>query len=319
MPVAPLESEVLSWLSSLSNWERWGPDDQLGTLNYIGDDRRAAASSLIRSGRTLSLGWDIDNTQTVDKPFGTPQRFMLSTGQGMADDARMASPADRGRTSAALEYVGLVFHGVSVTHVDALAHIFWDGQMYGGRPAETVNSWHGATECDVRVARDGVLTRGVLLDVAGCRGGDWVPPGEGVFPEDLEAAERAQGVRVEPGDALLIRTGYGLRRRIQGPDDPAVGRAGFHAACLPWLHERKVAMIGADTAQEMIPSGYPSLPNPVHIVGIVAMGLWLLDNCDLEGLTASCGERKQWDFCFVMAPLRMQGVTGSPVNPLAIL
>lgn len=310
---------MLSWLDTLSNWGRWGDDDQRGTLNFVDDATRAAAAGLVRTGRSISLAWDIENTPGIDKPFGAPQRYMLSTGEGMGDSARVESPAARGRTRAALEYVGLVFHGVSVTHLDALSHILWDGQMYGGRPAELVNAWHGAGACDVLAASDGVVTRGVLLDVADCRGGDWVEPGSGVFPEDLEEAERRQGVRVGRGDALILRTGYGLRRRRQGPDEGRLGRAGFHAACLPWLHEREVALIGADTAQEMIPSGYASLPNPVHIVGIVAMGLWLLDNCDLESLADACRQLGRWEFCFVMAPLRMRGVTGGPVNPLAIL
>jgi kynurenine formamidase len=311
----PPEETVHGWMRELSNWGRWGDDDQRGTLNHIDDATRAAAARLVRTGRTVSLAWDIDNTSGS---FGAPQRYMLSTGEGMADPARVASPAARGRTRAALEYIGLVFHGVSVTHLDALSHIMWDGQMYGGRPAELVNAWHGAGACDVLGAADGIVTRGVLLDVADCRGDEWIEPGQGIFPEDLEAAEERQGVRVGRGDALLLRTGNALRIRREG-STAGGARAGFHAACLPWLHEREVALIGADTAQEMIPSGYAEMPNPVHIVGIVAMGLWLLDNCDLEALAEACRRLGRFEFCFLLSPLRLQGVTGSPVNPLALL
>ncbi len=147
----------------------------------------------------------------------------------------------------------------------------------------------------------------------------WLEPGEGVFPADLEAAEARQGVRVGPGDAVLLRTGYGRRQREQGPDETArVGRAGWHVACLPWLFERDVALIGCDTAQDVHPSGYPSMRSPMHAIGIVAMGLWLLDNCDLEPLASTCARLGRFEFFFQLAPLRLVGATGSPVNPLAL-
>ncbi len=167
---------------------------------------------------------------------------------------------------------------------------------------------------------DGVTTRGMLLDVARVRGVRWLEPGEGVFPDDLEAAEQLAGVRVEAGDAVLLRTGYGARKLERGPDAVrAVGRAGWHAACLPWLHERDVALIGCDTAQDVHPSGYPSMRSPVHAIGIVAMGLWLLDNCNLEELAATCQRLGRHEFQLQLAPLRIAGATGSPVNPIALL
>jgi kynurenine formamidase len=211
-----------------------------------------------------------------------------------------------------------VYHGHTVTHIDGLSHIFWDGRMYNGKPAELVTSTFGATHHDITALHDGVITRGVLLDVAGARGGDWLEPGEAVFPSDLEEAEGHEGVRVEEGDVLLLRTGYGRKVRDRGPDEVAqVGRAGWHASCLPWLHERGVSVIACDTAQDAIPSGYAGLRNPIHAVGIVAMGLWLLDNCDLEALAQTCGGMGRWEFLFTLAPLRWLGATGSPANPLA--
>jgi kynurenine formamidase len=235
---------------------------------------------------------------------------MLGTGQGLPEVPRW---------SGASEFVGLVFHGYSVTHLDALSHYFWDGRMYGGLDAALVTSREGAKRHAMTVLDAGVVTRGVLLDVAASRGVDWLEPGEGVFPDDLEAAEQRQSIRVEPGDAVLLRTGYGRRKRERGPDETArVGRAGWHVACLPWLHERDVALIGSDTAQDVHPSGYPGLRSPVHAVGIVAMGLWLLDNCDLEPLASACDERSRYAFQLVLAPLRLAGATGSPVNPIAL-
>jgi kynurenine formamidase len=140
-----------------------------------------------------------------------------------------------------------------------------------------------------------------------------------IYPEDLEEAEAAAGIRCEPGDVLLVRTGEGgariAERKNYNANKP---RSGYQAACLPWLHERGIAMIGSDVAQDPTPTGYRNVSMPVHMVGIVAMGLWLIDNCQLEDLAAACAERGRWEFQFVLAPIRFQGVTGSPVNPLAV-
>jgi kynurenine formamidase len=311
----PSEAEVLGYFESLSNWGRWGPDDQLGTLNHITPAKRQAAAALVREGVTVSCAWDIETTPQPDHAFGTPQRWMLSSGQGLEDSEPVIKP---GRMSGAMEFIGLVYHGYAVTHVDGLSHIFWDRRMYNGVPASKVTTPLGATHHAITAVRDGVLTRGVLLDIAAARGKDWLEAGEGVFPEDLAAAEARQGVTVGEGDVVLLRTGYGRKKREAGRDPlPRVGHPGWHVACMPWLHERSVAMIGADTAQEVSPSGY-SIGIPVHAVGITAMGLWLIDNCNLEELAAACERFGRWEFMFMLSPLRITGGTGSPANPLAV-
>jgi kynurenine formamidase len=311
----PDEDQVRSWFSALSNWGRWGPDDERGTLNHITPASRLAAARLVTEGEVVSCAWDIDTAPRRDHVFGAPQRFMLATGEGLADPERVGGPVEGGGTA---EYLGLVFHGYAVTHLDGLCHMHWDGRFYNGVPASAVTVGQGATRLAVTAIPEGIATRGVLLDVAAARGRDWLEPGEGVLPADLDAAAAAQGVEVRPGDVVLLRTGYGRRLREQGPDDVrTVGRAGWHGACLPWLHERQVAAIGADTAQDVIPSGYATVRNPVHLVGIVAMGLWLIDNCDLEPLAATCRRLDRWAFQLTVAPLRITGGTGSPVNPLA--
>jgi kynurenine formamidase len=318
-PIVPPEDEVLSYFDTLSNWGRWGSDDQLGTLNLISPAKRIAAAELVRVGTTVSCAWDIGGAPPADQPMGPPRRYMLATGQGLADAHRVAPPGrEHDRAAGAAEYIGLVYHGHTVTHIDGLSHIYWDGSMYNGKPAELVTSTFGATYHDITALRDGVVTRGVLLDIPAVRDVDWLEPGDAVFPADLEAAELREGSRVTEGDVLLLRTGYARKVREYGPDEVArIGRAGWHASCLPWLHERGVAIIACDTAQDAIPSGYPSLRNPIHAVGIVAMGLWLLDNCDLERLTHTCAEFGRWEFLFTLAPLRWVGATGSPANPLA--
>jgi kynurenine formamidase len=315
---APSEQEVLSYFDALSNWGRWGDDDQLGTLNLITPEKRIAAAELVRTGTTVSLAWDIGSSSPpADQPW-PPQRFMLATGQGLTDEHRVVAAGRAGRSSGAAEHIGLVYHGHTVTHIDGLSHIFWDGKMYNDKPAELVTSTLGATHHAITALHDGIVTRGVLLDVAATRGVGWLEPGDAVYPEDLEAAEAHGSVTVSEGDVLVMRTGYGKKVRDKGPDDVARGgRAGWHAACLPWLHERGVAAIACDTAQDAIPSGYASFRNPIHEVGIVAMGLWLIDNCDLEALSARCSSSGRWAFLFTLAPLRWVGATGSPANPLA--
>lgn len=328
MTTLPSEDEVLSYFDALSNWGRWGDDDELGTLNLITPAKRIAAAQLVRVGETVSCAWDIGGINAMTPPA---QRFMLATGElsmsefrsqvarsGDDPDRLVPGRRDDDRSSGAGDYLGVAYHGYVVTHIDALSHVFWDGRMYGGHPSALVTASFGATRQGIETVFGGIVTRGVLLDVASLRGKDWLEPGESVSPEDLEACEDEHGVRVDEGDVLLMRTGYARKVRERGRDDVAkVGRAGWHAACLPWFRERGVVAIGCDTAQDAMPSGYEKVRSPIHSVGIVAMGLWLIDNCDLEGLTQACDRLGKWEFLFTLAPLRWVGATGSPANPLA--
>lgn len=315
MAKVPTETEVLAMMQSLSNWGRWGDDDQLGTLNLVTPDVRRQAAALVTEGVAVSCAWDIENQHQPDHAMGTPQRFMVATGESAAAVAE----AGGSRMAGAMEFFGLVYHGYAITHLDGLCHIFWDGQMYNGKPAHLVNATAGAQQLPITELRDGIVTRGVLLDVAAAKGVDWLEPGEGVFPQDLEAAEERQGVRVRSGDAVLLRTGYGKRKRQVGREALLeTGFPGWHAASLPWLHERGAAAIGADTATDVNPSGYEALRIPVHAVGIVHMGLWLMDNMQLEDVAAAAERYGRWEFQFVLSPLRIIGGTGSPANPLAI-
>jgi kynurenine formamidase len=310
----PSQEEVVGYFDSLSNWGRWGEGDERGTLNYITADTVRAAVATVSLGVNVSCAIDIRTETTPDQIMGSPQRLMLVTG-----DPPDPRDPEHSKAWGPTEYFGLAFHGFTVTHLDALSHGTWEGNLYNGRPARSVTARSGALEHSILVAADGITTRGVILDIAAVRGKRWLDPGEGVFPEDLEAAEELQGVRVRSGDAVLIRTGYGAFRREFGHQDMlADGQPGWHAACLPWLHEREVAVIASDTSQEVVPSGYTYPALPVHRVGIVAMGLWLLDNAELEAATAKCRELGRWEFLLVLASLRIDGGTGSPINPIAI-
>jgi kynurenine formamidase len=310
----PTETEVTGYLRSLSNWGRWGSSDQLGTINLITPAKRIAAAGLVRDGVSVTCARPIVTDITADTTF-QPLRFMVDSGEGRDT----ASPERNLERRGASEFIGMVFHGYTITHVDTPAHYFWEGKLYNGRSCSLVTSREGATVESVDLLHDGVVSRGVLLDVARTRSIPWMQPGEGVMPADLEAAERAAGVRVESGDILLVRTGYYARRLAEGPVHPLrAGSPALHVACCPWLRERGVAMIGTDTHNDISPPPYPAMGNSFHVVSLVAMGLWLIDNANLEDLARACGERGRWDFLLTVAPLRLRNVTGSPVNPIAV-
>ena len=310
----PTETEVVGYLKTLSNWGRWGTDDELGTLNLITPAKRLAAARLVRDGVSVTCARPIVTDITADTTFQV-LRFMVDSGEGR--DA--ASPERRLARRGAGEFIGMVFHGYTVTHVDTPAHFFWEGKIYNGRSCNLITSREGATVEAVELLHDGVVSRGVLLDIPRARGARWMERGEGVMPEDLEAAERAQGVRVEPGDILLVRTGHYARRLAEGPVNPGTGGSpGPHAALCPWLRERGVARWGSDSHNDVTPTPYPAIGHPFHIVALVGLGLWLLDNMNLEDLARACAERSRWEFLLTIAPLRLRNVTGSPVNPIAL-
>ena len=319
---APTEARIHEWFEELSNWSRWGEDDRLGTLNHITAEKRRAAAQGVEHGTSVSCAWDVRMNSIADGGRMPSQRLMMRTGLGYRlEHEDPESPAGArssdGVMGTASEMISMFFHGRPITHLDALSHVFWKGVMYGGVPSAFVTDRDGATVHDVVSAGVGIQSRGVLLDLLDiCAAADGRP--RAIFPADLEEAERRQGVVVETGDILLLRTDEGTRRGTDSWSPAAHGSSGLHAACLPWLHERQVAAIGADGPQEVTPSGYPGITLPVHAVGIVAMGLWLIDNCQLEDLAAACRRYGRWDFFLTVAPLRMEGVTGSPVNPIAV-
>ena len=314
MAAIPSEREVLSYFQSLSNWGRWGEQDQLGTLNFLTPERTKRALSLVSEGVAVSCARTIRFEGGIDVTV-PPVHFMLESGDGWATgDKTTEWPIQISR-----DYFGLVFHGFTITHIDSLAHFFWEGKMYNGRPANLVSTSLGATVESVEVAKDGIVTRGVLVDVPMIRGTDWLERGEGVMPEDILAAEERCGFRIEEGDVLLVRTGQLHRRNVEGPVDiRTLGATACQAACLPLLHERGIAMLGCDSGNDVVPSGYAKVLAPIHQLGIVAMGLWILDNPDLEELAQTCRERNRWEFLLSVIPLRLHNSTGSPVNPIAI-
>jgi len=218
---------------------------------------------------------------------------------------------------AAMDYIGVAFHGMAVSHLDALCHVFVREQMYNGFRASDVLST-GATRNSVMAAKAGISGRGVFLDIPRLRGVEWLDLHDQISADELQAAESAQNVKVGEGDILLIGTGRDARRRAKGAWSPAEGLAGLDATCVPWLHDRKVACLGCDGVSDAMPGdGVAGWPMPVHQCGIVGMGLHLLDNLRLDLLAGACARHQRWSFFLVVAPLRVQRGTGSPVNPIA--
>lgn len=308
----PTQDELLGWMQTLSNWGRWGDDDELGTLNHLSAEKTKRAVALVEEGVTVSCSRPIEYEAGPHAPR-PPQHFMVSSG----DPYR---PGEGGPDrQVAIDFFGLVFHGHSVTHLDSLAHFFWDGRMYNGKPSSLVSTFEGATRESIDLAKEGIVTRGVLVDAPMLRGVDWLEPGDGVGLDDIRAAEERCSFQLEDGDVLLLRTGQYRRWMEKGPVDTRVaGASGPLPEILPLLRERGIAVLGSDTGNDVQPTGYERFVNPVHQIGIVALGLWILDNADLEGLAAACQARNRWQFLISILPLRITNGTGAPCNPVAV-
>ncbi|MFJ9681644.1 cyclase family protein [Streptomyces sp. NPDC101194] len=204
------------------------------------------------------------------------------------------------------------------SHLDALCHVIFDGELYGGVPSSTVTP-DGAGMLTLDLVRDGIVGRGVLLDLPRLRGVPWLDPGDQVTAEDLVAAETAQETKVGPGDLLFVRVGHRVRRRTLGPWDVTRARAGLHPTAMDFLAERGVSVLGSDGNSDAAPSAVAEVGFPVHVLAVNAMGLHLLDWLDFEELVPVCEQQGRWHFLCVVAPLRLPAATGSPVNPIAVL
>jgi kynurenine formamidase len=297
-PLAP--QQVAEFHKTLSNWGRFGPRDQLGTLNLITPEKRRAAAALVRSGRTVSCARPLPTQPSVENPNPVVHHMIGTATEGYGGD-----------------YFAIAPHGFMTSHIDALCHIFHEGKLYNGYPIEKVTA-HGALELGIHELRNGVVSRGVLLDVPAARGVPFLEAGEPIFPDDLERAEAQAGLRVEPGDILLVRTGRWALREARGPWDPRLLQAGLDASCLPWLHARGVATLGCDGVSDVVPSRIEGLNLPIHTVAIVAMGLHLIDNLELEPLAKACAEERRWEFLLTLAPLVLFRGTASPLNPICL-
>jgi kynurenine formamidase len=299
--------------TALSNWGRWGEGDERGALHHQTPDHRVKAAALVRSGETVSLARNLATSPSPDNPFPA-HHHMLAAG-----DARDSNGIPG--YEAARDYVGSDVHGLGVTHVDALSHMFVRGEMYGGRPASEVRS-DGARSNTVMSMADGVVGRGVLLDIPRTRGVEFLENDDLVRRADLEAAEAAAQVRAGAGDIVLVAWGRDPRRRARRASSGGAfdGMSGLHPDCLEWLHEREISVLGSDGISDPMPGpAIPNWPFPIHQIGITAIGLHLIDNMALATLGDRCAQSGRFEFLFSMAPLRIERATGCPVNPVAVL
>lgn len=278
-----------------SNVGRWGADDELGTANFITADKRLDAARLVQTGEVLSLGRELNSVWSAInyEPFSLRMLYL--------------GPKPNGAVS---EFT-LNQHTMAVTHVDAPSHMFFRGKSFNGRDADDVTSPHGLTYGSVMAFRDGLVTRGVFLDVAASKGRHYLGPADSISADDLTVAERMAGVSVTSGDAVIVRTGFDALEQDQGPQ-PWSPRCGLAPDCLRWFHDREVAIFGGDCVGQI--PGPDSMPFPLHQIGLARMGLVLVHSLSVEMLSI----RKASTFMFVCGPLKIPGGTGSPTNPLAI-
>ena len=289
------------WMKELSNWGRWGPEDELGALNLVTPAKRKAAVALVRDGVSISCARLVEKEKAADN--GSPFQHLMdragtnNPGYSSADTFRMS------------------YHGLAHTHIDSLCHMFHQGQLYNGFPQSGITS-EGAQRLGIANLKNGIVSRGILIDLPLLKGVEFLEPGTAIYPADLIAWEQKTGLKVGAGDVVLIRTGRWARRLKLGPWSGSF--AGLHGSCARWLRERDVAVLGSDAAADVLPSGVEGVAMPFHQLCLVALGTWILDNCDLEALSEAARERQRWEFLLTVAPLTVPGGTGSPINPIAV-
>ena len=296
------KADVDRMMTELSNWGRWGKEDQLGAINLITPSKRKQAAALVKEGVSVSLAHDVEKERAADNsnPF---QHTMTLTG---------ANPASQ----FSLDAYSVNYHGYAHTHLDALCHVFYQGKMYNGFSQEEVTQ-KGAGRLSILNLKQGIFTRGILIDVARLKGVPYLEPETPIYVEDLEAWEKKAGVKVSSGDVIFIRTGRWARRAAVGPWDVGRHSAGLHASCARWLKERGVAILGSDAASDVVPSRVEGVNLPIHQLVLVALGVHIFDNCDLEAISEAAAKRNRWEFLLTAAPLAVPGGTGSPLNPIA--
>jgi kynurenine formamidase len=289
-------------MKELSNWGRWGAQDQLGAVNLITPEVRRRAAALVKEGFSISLSRDTDSVKAPDngRPFG---RQMISTG---TDPNPMF----------ATDTYTMSHHGASLTHMDALSHMVYQGKLYNGYPQDQVNSG-GAHQLAVNAYKQGLFSRGILMDIPRLKGVKYLELSTPIYPADLDAWEKKSGIKVRSGDIVFVRTGRWARRAEKGPWDTDKTSAGLHVSSVRWLKQRDIAVLGSDVHAELMPSPVPGIAYPVHQLVLIAMGVPMLDNCDLEALSEAAASRGRWEFLLTAAPLSVPLGTGSALNPIA--
>ena len=287
----------------VSNWGRWGADDQIGSLNLVTPEKRKQALSLPRMSVTVSLAHTPLTGSAEDNPSPFARRWNTLNAQPPLEWL--------------MDTYEVSYHGVAHSHIDALCHVIYKDRSYNGYSRNDVRRDNGCGTLGIENLKDGIITRGILVDLPRLMGVPYLAPGVPVYAEDFEAWEKMTGVRISTGDAVLVRTGRWTRRAKVGPWNVLGNEAGVHASLAPWVKARGVALLGSDAGLDVFPSRVEGVSAPVHILMINALGINLLDNQDLDALAKTAAKLKRWEFMLTVAPVPVAGGTGSPVNALA--
>ena len=301
------EADFLRAMDELSNWGRWGADDELGAANLITPAKRREAAALVSEGISVSMAHDVVQAPSLD---GTTilNREVLRVSETGASDR--------------YQYTGS-YHGIIHSHLDAVdCHIMHEGKGYNGVSMEDIEAAGGCPRGSINALKDGIVTRGILFDATLLPGyatpEGWVEPGTAIRATDLEALEEIEGVRVEPGDVILLYTGRWKRRATLGPWLMSEGVAGYHADVAYFMKERGVSFIGHDMSNDVSPHEFSDdVALPLHRLALVSLGVGIFDNLDFERVAETARRLNRYEFLFTAAPLRIEQGMGSPINPIA--
>lgn len=300
-PAALTAKDIDAMFSSLSNWGRWGKDDQRGTLNLVTPAKRKQAAALVKEGVSVSLSQDFPAVQTAGPGNAAQMQMTMTNGAG---------------TPVAMDEWRIFYHGLTYSHMDSLCHARYKEKAFNGFPASDATD-AGCVTSGIERLKDGVFSRGILIDVPRLKGVPYLEPGTPVLASDIEAWEKKAGVKIEAGDVVLVRTGRWAKRPNGAAPNLQGGSPGIHVSTLPLIRQRDVAVLGTDVGLDVTPAGVDGVVIPTHTVAIAAIGLIIIDNTDLEALAEMAAKLNRWEFLFTVAPIPVKGGTGSVVNAIA--
>ena len=301
------EADFLRAMEELSNWGRWGSDDELGAANFITPSKRKSAAALVSEGISISLAHDVIQEDAVDGGTYLDRQVMRVSDTGAADR---------------YQYTG-TYHGSIHSHLDSVAcHVMFEGKGYNGVSQQSIEETGGCPQGSIHALHDGIFTRGILFDATLLPGRatpeGWMEPGAEITWADLEQLEKIEGVRVAEGDVILLYTGRWKRRAALGAWPTSEGVSGYQADVAYFLKERGVSFIGHDMYNDVSPHGFPpEVGLPLHRLALVSLGVSIFDNLDFERLAEEARRLNRYEFLFTAAPLRIEQGMGSPLNPIA--
>ncbi|MTD55624.1 cyclase family protein [Amycolatopsis pithecellobii] len=322
MPAAASDQQTQllhEYIASCSNWGRWGTDDEVGALNLVGPAEVMRAAGLVKKGTPISLTLPYD--QAGPQPGGfrnNPQLLLTATGTDHVGGAQDPLPGGFGPSRGfGFSDDVLVMPTQSGTQWDSLSHIFWEGRMFNGRPADQVNS-RGAAANGIENYTGRIVMPGVLIDMPAHRGVDALEPGDAIEAAEIAEFLADHDLTVQPGDALLVRTGFMAARRGNWGDYAGGAAPGLSLHLAPWLHSHDIAAVATDTWGVEVRPNQIDYFQPLHIVSLVHGGIAFGEMFDLDALAADCAQDGVYTFMFVASPLPITGASGAPVSALAI-